>query len=315
MTAAPHSLTLIKTMAIDQANTLRQLVNTDDKEAAAATKKDQKRRAQVISITSGKGGVGKTNVTINLAYALASLGRKVFILDADLGLANIDVLLNISPPYNIEHVLSGEKNINDIVVQGPAGIRILPASSGLSELAELSRDEQVKLFRKLGEIDQSMDYLLVDTGAGIASNVLRFNATSDEIILIVTPEPTSMTDAYSVIKILATKYHVRQFNLITNAVESPKEAKAVFERLHKVVHDFLQIKLNYLGFVLKDPMLTKAVRMQKPLLEIYPKSPAGKCFLALAKHWDQNAEMLPPLNLNSSDSTFWNRLLKWKRKR
>lgn len=302
-------------MAVDQANTLRQLVNRDDRKAPKESKTEKKRRAQVISITSGKGGVGKTNVTINLAYALASLGRKVFILDADLGLANIDVLLNISPPYNIEHVLSGEKNINDIIVQGPAGIRILPASSGLSELAELNRDEQVNLFRKLGEIDQNMDYLLVDTGAGIASNVLRFNATADEIILIVTPEPTSMTDAYSVIKILATKYHVRKFNLITNAVESPKEAKAVFERLHKVVHDFLQIKLHYLGFVLKDPMLTKAVRMQKPLLEVYPKSAAGKCFTALAKQWDENSEMLPPLNLKESDTTFWNRLLKWKRQR
>lgn len=300
-------------MAMDQASTLRQLVNTDTSKVTA--KANKKRRVRVISITSGKGGVGKTNVTINLAYALASLGRKVFILDADLGLANIDVLLNISPPYNIEHVLSGEKSINDIIVKGPADIRILPASSGLSELAELSRDEQVKLFRKLGEIDQKMDYLLVDTGAGIASNVLRFNATADEIILIATPEPTSMTDAYSVIKILTTKYHVRKFNLITNAVESPKEAKAVFERLHKVVHDFLQIKLNYIGFVFRDPMLTKAVRMQKPLLEVYPKSPAGKCFIALAKQLDQNAEMLPPLNVKDSQANFWDRLLKWKRKR
>ena len=301
-------------MTVDQASTLRQLVNTNTLHGQVGEGKKKKRRVRVISITSGKGGVGKTNITINLAYALASLGRRVFILDADLGLANIDVLLNISPPYNIEHVLSGEKSINDIIVTGPANIRILPASSGLSELAELNRDEQVKLFRKLGEIDQTMDYLFVDTGAGIASNVLRFNATADEIMLIATPEPTSMTDAYSVIKILATKYHVRQFNLVTNAVESQKEAYGVYERLNKVVHDFLQIKLTYTGFVYRDPMLTKAVRMQKPLLEVYPKSPAGKCFTVLARKLDQNAHMLPALDLKAS-SSFWDRLLGWKRKR
>ncbi len=299
---------------MDQASTLRQLVGSDAAKEQSKTKK-KKRRVRVISITSGKGGVGKTNITINLAYALSSMGRRVFILDADLGLANIDVLLNISPPYNIEHVLSGEKNINDIIVNGPANIRILPASSGLSELAELNRDEQVKLFRKLGEIDQTMDYLLVDTGAGIASNVLRFNATADEIVLVATPEPTSMTDAYSVIKILATKYHVRKFNLITNAVESRKEAQAVFERLHKVVHDFLQININYVGFVFKDPMLTKAVRMQKPLLEVYPKSPAGKCFHALARQIEKDATTLPALDVKGPDPTFWDRLLHWKRKR
>ncbi|MBF0286695.1 MAG: MinD/ParA family protein [SAR324 cluster bacterium] len=301
-------------MIMDQASTLRQLVGSDAAKEQSNTKK-KKRRVRVISITSGKGGVGKTNITINLAYALSSLGRRVFILDADLGLANIDVLLNISPPYNIEHVLSGEKNINDIIVNGPANIRILPASSGLSELAELSRDEQVKLFRKLGEIDQTMDYLLVDTGAGIASNVLRFNATADEIILVATPEPTSMTDAYSVIKILATKYHVRKFNLITNAVESRKEAQAVFERLHKVVHDFLQININYVGFVFKDPMLTKAVRMQKPLLEVFPKSPAGKCFYALAQQIEKDATTLPSLDVKGSAPNFWDRLLHWKRQK
>ncbi|MBF0277576.1 MAG: MinD/ParA family protein [SAR324 cluster bacterium] len=300
---------------MDQASTLRRLVNKDPNAGQARPKQKKKRRVRVISITSGKGGVGKTNVTINLAYALSLLGRRVFILDADLGLANIDVLLNISPPFNIEHVLSGEKSINEIIVEGPANIKILPASSGLSELAELDRDEQVKLFRKLGEIDQTMDYLFVDTGAGIASNVLRFNATADEIMLIATPEPTSMTDAYSVIKILATKYHVRKFNLITNAVESQKEALAVYDRLNKVVYDFLQIKLNYTGFVYKDPMLTKAVRMQKPLLEVYPKSPAGKCFSVLARKLDQNAGMLPILDLDEPQTGFWDRLMHWKRKR
>lgn len=300
---------------MDQASTLRRLVNTKINPSTVQTPKKKKRRVRVISITSGKGGVGKTNLTINLAYALATMGRKVFILDADLGLANIDILLNISPPFNVEHVLSGEKDINDIIVEGPANIQILPASSGLSELAELSRDEQVKLFRKLGEIDQSMDYLLVDTGAGIASNVLRFNATADEIILVATPEPTSMADAYSVIKILANKYHVRKFNLVTNGVSSRKEAQAVYSRLHKVVHDFLQLDLNYTGFVINDPAVTKAVRMQKPLLELYPNSPAGKCFTALARRIENNTLSAPDFDIDEESPTFWDRLLRWKRKR
>lgn len=302
-------------MTTDQASTLRRLVNINQGTSAEAPVKKKKRRVRVIAITSGKGGVGKTNLTINLAYALSNMGRRVFILDADLGLANIDILLNISPPYNVEHVLSGEKNINDIIVDGPGNIRILPASSGLSELAELSRDEQVKLFRKLGEIDEGMDYMLVDTGAGIASNVLRFNATADEIILVATPEPTSMADAYSVIKILATKYHVRNFNLVANGVATRKEAQAVYNRLHKVVHDFLKINLNYAGFVFNDPAVTKAVRNQKPLLELYPNSPAGKCFQALARRIENNTIAAPDFDPTAKDMTFWDRLLQWKRKR
>ncbi len=299
-------------MSTDQASTLRKLVNTDKPQKGQTP---NKRKVRVISVTSGKGGVGKTNITINLAYALSKMGRKVFILDADLGLANIDVLLNISPPFNIEHVLSGEKNINDIIVNGPANIRILPASSGISEMAELDRDEQMKLFRKLSEIDQTMDYLLVDTGAGISSNVLRFNSTADEIMLVVTPEPTSMTDAYSVIKILASKYHIRKFNLIANAVESKAEGRAVYDRLHKVVHDFLQIELRYSGFVLRDPALTKSVRMQKPLLEVFPKAPASKCFMAMAKFLDAQSTTLPALETNTKPTKFWDRLMHWKRKR
>lgn len=296
----------------DQATTLRQLVQPKGKDARPPVRK---RKVRVLSVTSGKGGVGKTNIAINLAYALAALGRRVFILDADLGLANIDVLLNLTPAYNIEHVLSGEKNINEIIVDGPNNIKILPASSGISELAELDRDEQMNLFRKLGEIDQTMDYMIVDTGAGIASNVLRFNATADEIILVVTPEPTSMTDAYSLIKILSTKYNVKKFFLLANNVESKAEANAVYDRLNKVVKDFLKTELVYMGFVFRDPALIKVVRLQKPLLEVYPRSPAARCFFVLAKQLDKLLMSEPATPPEEKTGNFWERLRNWKKNR
>jgi flagellar biosynthesis protein FlhG len=177
----------------DQASSLRRIVGEN-------TTTSDSNRVKVLCITSGKGGVGKTNISINLSIALASMGRKVFLLDADLGLANIDVLLNLTPMYTLEHVLSGEKSINDIILDGPGDIKILPASSGVVEMTEMDRDQQVHLFRKLGEIEREIDYLVIDTGAGIAPHTLRFVANSDEVLIVATPEPSSMTDAYSLIK-------------------------------------------------------------------------------------------------------------------
>ncbi|MGK5092616.1 MinD/ParA family protein [Deltaproteobacteria bacterium TL4] len=295
---------------MDQASTLRRIVSS------GKSPNKQRQHVRVLSITSGKGGVGKTNIAINLACALASMGRSVLLFDADLGLANVDVLLNLTPEYTIEHVLSGEKNINDIILEAPGNFRVLPSSSGMSDLAELNRDEQVKLFRKLGEIEHTLDYLLIDTGAGIASNVLRFNATANDVLLVATPEPTSMTDVYSLVKVLVTKYNVRKFQLIANAVDSPAEAQSVYDRLQKVSHDFLETQLGYAGYILKDPNLVKAVRLQKPLLGVFPKSPASKCFYNLAKNIEQSSKFLPPLESLQNDSLpFWDRFLQWKKKK
>ncbi len=185
----------------DQASSLRRIVGE-------STTTSDSNRVKVLCITSGKGGVGKTNISINLSIALASMGRNVFLLDADLGLANIDVLLNLTPMYTLEHVLSGEKSINDIILDGPGDIKILPASSGVVEMTEMDRDQQVHLFRKLGEIEKEIDYLVIDTGAGIAPHTLRFVANSDEVLIVATPEPSSMTDAYSLIKIMVTRYQI-----------------------------------------------------------------------------------------------------------
>ncbi len=272
-------------------------------------------RAKIISVTSGKGGVGKTNVTINLACALANRGRKVFILDADFGLANIDVLLNLSPPYTIDDVLAGSKTMDDVVVEGPCQVSILPASSGVGEMAELPPHEQQRLLQKLSEIQMPMDYLLIDTGAGIASSVLRFNTSADKVLIVATPEPTSMTDAYSLMKILSEKYSLKNFNILANQVSSQQEGGLVFERLNKVAYDFLNANLTYLGFILKDTHFTRAVRQQRPLLEVFPKAAASVCFHTLARHVDtptfwQSSEMI-----NQQPLSFWERLSLWKRRR
>ena len=274
-----------------------------------------KTRAKVITVTSGKGGVGKTNVTINLACALANRGRRVFILDADFGLANIDVLLNLTPPYTIEDVLDGKKEIDDVVVEGPCQISILPASSGVGEMAELPPHEQKRLLEKLSQIQTPMDYLLIDTGAGIASSVLRFITTADKVLIVATSEPTSMTDAYSLMKILSERYSLKQFNILANQVNSKQEGDLVFERLNKVAYDFLQANLTYLGFILKDAHLIKAVRQQRPLLEVFPNAAASVCFHHLARHIDTPTFWESNYMTTQQAPSFWERVSLWKRKR
>jgi flagellar biosynthesis protein FlhG len=295
-------------MTMDQASSLRRIVH----ETSLPT-----RKARVLSVTSGKGGVGKTNVSINLACALAEKGRQVYLLDADLGLANIDVLLNLTPAYTIEHVLSGEKHLREIVVDGPSNIKVLPSSSGVVELADLGEEDQQRLIFMLEELEDSIDYLIIDTGAGISSGVLRFNVSADEVLLVATPDPSSLTDAYSTIKVMVNRYNVRSFNLIANSVSSQEEGRSVFERLQKVTRDFLQVELNYLGFIPRDTDLAKSVRMQKPLLEAFPQSPAAKSIRALAHRLDQSTLSNTPLSDASFEDAprFWERFLQWKERK
>jgi len=295
-------------MTMDQASSLRRIVH----ETSLPT-----RKARVLSVTSGKGGVGKTNVSINLACALAEKGRRVYLLDADLGLSNIDVLLNLTPDYTIEHVLSGEKRLREIVVDGPSNIKVLPSSSGVVELADLGEEDQQRLIFMLEELEDSIDYLIIDTGAGISSGVLRFNVSADEVLLVATPDPSSLTDAYSTIKVMVNRYNVRSFNLIANSVSSQEEGRSVFERLQKVTRDFLQVELNYLGFIPRDTDLAKSVRMQKPLLEAFPQSPAAKSIRALAHRLDQSTLSNTPLSDASFEDAprFWERFLQWKERK
>jgi flagellar biosynthesis protein FlhG len=240
----------------------------------------QKKRKNVrtIAIASGKGGVGKTNVVANLAIALRRLGKNVMVLDADLGLSNIDVLLQLAPKYNIQHVLSGEMTLKDIVVEGPLGIKILPAGSGIQELTSLDEFQRLKLLEEFDAYDGALDFLLIDTAAGISENVAFFCIAAQDIVVITTPEPTAITDAYALIKVLFTRYQEKEFRILVNLTRSSEEGFEVFRRLSIAAEKFLNISLDYLGHIPLDEYMQKAVRSQRALLEIYPNSIASRQF-------------------------------------
>ena len=312
---------------MDQANTLRRIVQHQQR--TQPTPQPLGAAPRVIAITSGKGGVGKTNTVLNLSLALSRLQRRVLLLDGDMGLANVDVLLGLTPRFTLEHVLNGQRDVNDVVLQGPHGLRILPSSSGISELSELTVDEQTRLFNELRRVDDEVDYLFIDTGAGISSNVLRFNACAGEVYLVVSPEPTSMTDAYALMKLLSIKYHVRRFGLIANQVNSEQDGRAVYDRLNRVCSQYLQANLTYLGSVPFDRHIHKAVRQQRALMDAYPGAPAAKAIARIAAVVDQGGLLgrlpatAPRADTRASSaltgdsaasptrSAFWDRLLHW----
>ena len=232
---------------------------------------------RVISITSGKGGVGKTNIATNLAYALAQAGRKVLVFDADLGLANIDILLGITPEYTIEHVIKGKKRLSDVIVHTTEGIHILPSSSGVEELTNLSLFQKKRLIDEFSLLNEIYDFLIIDTPAGISSNVIYFNLAASEIINVVEPDPTSFTDAYALMKVLSIRYGVDEFKIIVNCVDSERQAKDLFGKMNLVCKKFLEIRLEYLGHIFKDEKLIDAVRRQRPIIELYPYSKSSRC--------------------------------------
>jgi len=239
---------------------------------------------RVISVTSGKGGVGKTNVVVNLALAFVRLGKKVLVLDADLGLANIDVLLGLTPRFTVEHLFGREKSFSEILVRGPEGMWILPASSGVPGLADLSDGQKLFLLEEIDLMAQKIDILLIDTGAGISSNVLYFNMAAQESIVIATPEPTSLTDAYALIKVLSTRCQKNEFMMLVNLVSGEEEAKGVYRKISAVADHFLKsLSIDYLGFIPYDEKLPLAVRQQRPVLEIFPRAPSSRSFEDVAK--------------------------------
>jgi len=240
-------------------------------------------KTRVISITSGKGGVGKTNIAVNLAYFLARIRKRTLILDADMGLANIDVILGLTPEYNLYHVLKGEKSFSEAMVKGPGGVMILPASSGITEMAELSAGQKLTLLDGLSGLRSRLDFMFVDTAAGIAGNVMYFNAAVREIVVVVSPEPTSLTDAYALIKVLYQRHAKKRFRLIVNMVKDGTEAKDVYERLNSVTDHFLNLTVNYLGHVVSDEKVVESVRRQKAFGELFPDSPASRCIREIAE--------------------------------
>ncbi|HVO65618.1 MAG TPA: MinD/ParA family protein [Syntrophales bacterium] len=277
---------------MDQAAALREMKETDKgvhkmvskiKNGDDVVGEEKKENIRVIAITSGKGGVGKTYITANLAYILSKMKRKTLIFDADMGLSNIDVILGISPKYNMHHVLLGEKSLTEIIVPGPGGIKILPAASGIQEMAELSKGQKLTLMEELNDLNEGFDFMLIDTAAGITGNVLYFNMAAKEIIVVVSPEPTSLTDAYALIKILYNGHAEKRIMLIVNMVKNSHEAQEVFAKLSKATEHFLDLSIEYLGYIINDEKVTDAVRQQKMFAEIYPYNHASKCLSSIAK--------------------------------
>ncbi len=242
----------------------------------------EKKYIRTIAITSGKGGVGKTNITANLAIGFRKLNKKVMILDADLGLSNIDVILNLATRYNIKDFFSGEKRLKDLIVEGPQGIKVLPASSGIQELTSLDEFQRLMLIEAFDSYDSDMDILLIDTASGISANVAFFCMAAQEIIIVTSPEPTAITDAYALIKILFTRYQEKNFKILVNSVKNSKEATWVYKSLSIAAERFLSISLDYIGYVPYDNAVPKAVRAQKALIEIYPDSDASKSLIEIA---------------------------------
>jgi flagellar biosynthesis protein FlhG len=289
-------------MAGDQAKTLRDLNshrhNGLPQKVEAPT--------SVYSITSGKGGVGKTAVVANLAYMLASMGKKVLILDADLGLANIDVVFGISPLYNLNNFFSGEQELQQIMVDGPLGIKILPAGSGIQNFTNLDSRQKLRLLDGLDAIQNHFDFVLIDTEAGISENVTYFNTAAQEIVVITTPEPTAITDAYALMKLLSTQYHEKNFNLVVNQILNEDDALDVYRKLTMVANRYLDISIDYLGSIPDDRQMVESIRKQKVISELFPQSKITQAFRQLAgRICSEPTQAVPKGNLQF----FWKKLL------
>ncbi|GAA0121383.1 MAG: MinD/ParA family protein [Clostridium argentinense] len=263
---------------LDQASTLRQLAEKNYKDDF----KNENRTTRILTITSGKGGVGKSNIVVNLGITLQKMGKKVLIFDADVGMGNDDVLIGCFPKYNIFDVIFNNKNIEDVIIEGPLGIKLLPGGSGLSRVDDLTEIQRKSFLNKLENIE-GFDYILMDTGAGINRSVLGFIACSDEFIVVTTPEPTSLTDAYSLIKAVSHFKIKDNGSVIINRVLDEEEGLDTFTKFSKASSKFLNLNLNFLGMVSEDVKLVKSVRTQKPLCINYPNSEAAKNIESIAE--------------------------------
>lgn len=256
-------------------------------QAAGLRRMAEPRPVRVVAVTSGKGGVGKTNVSVNLAVALAGAGRSVMLLDADLGLANIDVLLGLQPGGNLSHVLDGHRTLEEVIVLGPCGIKIIPATSGVKHMTELRPAEHAALIHAFSELNDRLDVLLVDTAAGISESVVSFTRAAQEVIVVVCDEPASITDAYALIKLLSREYHIPRFHVLANMVAGAREGRELFNKITRVTNRFLDVTLDFLGAVPHDEFLRRAVQKQRAVVEAYPRSRAAQAFKNLAQRADR----------------------------
>ncbi|PCJ21943.1 MAG: cobyrinic acid a,c-diamide synthase [Gammaproteobacteria bacterium] len=243
---------------------------------------------QVVAVTGGKGGVGKTSVSVNLAISMANLNRRVLLLDGDLGLANVDIMLGVTAKRNIEDVLNGECSLKDILVDGPCGIKIVPASSGTQHMASMGAREHGGLIHAFSEFSDFVDVLIIDTAAGISDTVISFVRAAQEVIVVVCNEPTSITDAYALIKLLHSEHGLCRFNVLASQVRSQQEGRTLFTKLTKVTDRFLDVALQFVGCIPFDEYVRKAIQRQRAVCDAYPRSKASLAFKTLADkvdHW------------------------------
>lgn len=238
---------------------------------------------RIIAVSSGKGGVGKTNFVTNIALIFRSMQKRVLLMDADVGLSNIDIMFGIAPKYNIKHLLTGEKNIKDIIFKSPEGIDIIPASSGIRELTRLSSEHKFKIIQELESLDEDYDIFLIDTGAGISDNVTFFCSAAHDNVVILTTEPTSIADAYALIKVIYKEFGEKNFRIVINNVRTYKEAKETFKKISTVTDRFLGLSLDYLGELPFDQKIGDAIRSQRPYISLFPTSDFSKKLTDIAK--------------------------------
>ncbi|HMO26692.1 MAG TPA: MinD/ParA family protein [Tepidisphaeraceae bacterium] len=282
------------TMLTDQAAHLRMLMR-------------QQTRASVVAITSGKGGVGKSTLAVNLAIKLTQAGKEVVLLDADLGLANADVLCNMDLPSNLAHVIARKRELKDVMVRGPGGFRLIGGASRLARMAGLSDFDRQRIVESLGRVEQEADMLLIDTGAGISANVMSFTRAADHVIVVTTPEPTAITDAYAMVKVISKDGGDRRISLLVNQVTSPGEARAVYERISRVARQFLGISVYDAGYFFDDDAVPQAVRRRVPFVIGNPRCPASACIAQLAVRLQQGvADKI-------SEGGFFQRMTRWFR--
>lgn len=254
----------------------------DDQASALRKLMKRARRTRTIAVTSGKGGVGKSNVALNLSILLSAAGNRVALVDADLGLANLDVLVNVAVGANLSHVLAGTKRLEEIVMDLPSGVQLVPGASGIAKLADLSELQRVQLVNSLSALEADNDVIVVDTGAGISPEVLQFVCAADSAIVVTTPEPTAVTDAYSMIKVLTQRAYKGRISLLVNLVQNRQEGRTTYQRVSGVAEQFLNARVLDAGYVVADPRVGESVRRREPFVLAHPRCQASKCLAALA---------------------------------
>jgi len=307
------------TMVIDQATQLRSLMREQKRATRASTDEAPvaTRHASVIAITSGKGGVGKTNISVNLAIRLAAAGKSVVLLDADLGLANADVLCNIDLPANLSHVIARRKELSDVLVSAPGGFSLIGGASGLARMADLTDADRQRIVNAMAELEARADVILIDTGAGISPNVLAFTRAADHVLVVTTPEPTAITDAYAVVKVISradkakpyAETMERRLSLLVNQARNENEARVVHDRIAKVARQFLGVSVFDAGYIPADEQVSAAVRKRSPFVLSAPKCAASHAVSQLAIRLEQGVA-----SASSHEDGFFHRMSRWFRR-